>query len=370
MLKVGVMAKPALPFEDIQSVTNSIDCVAAGKDPYTVRCDPWGRPLNYPSVWLDLRFLGVTSKTTTLLGTVFACMTAATLLLLLRATRLLTAAIVFLAVTSRPVLLLIERGNTDQVIFCFLVCGLLWTGYLGRRQAMTATRCLLIVLTALKVYPVAAVVTVARNRKSLLPALGTALAALAVLVLVSGRHLLDAVTGTPQMYMASFGSYPFFFVAGRAALHAGDQALATHHGMASLLALMMFGMAVFAGVFHRERLAGLVPRIHLDGARGQLAAGCMAILCFAFMGGASFNYRLIFLLGVLSYVVDDLNGGSPARYSLVAALTMLAFLCLPGRLLLVHEALDGIVFVCLSAWLAATLSKEILGPGGPPVQCP
>ena len=53
----------ATTFSDTMTVTNSIDCLLSGQDPYVVRSfDPFQRVYNYPPIWLDLRYLGITGR--------------------------------------------------------------------------------------------------------------------------------------------------------------------------------------------------------------------------------------------------------------------------------------------------------------------
>ena len=57
-------------FADTRTVTDSIDCVAKGQDPYVTRaCDPFHRLYNYPPIWLDARYLGVSSRSSNFVGT-------------------------------------------------------------------------------------------------------------------------------------------------------------------------------------------------------------------------------------------------------------------------------------------------------------
>jgi hypothetical protein len=73
---------------------------------------------------------------------------------------------------------------------------------------------------------------------------------------------------------------------------------------------------------------------------------------------ANFNYRLIFLLGVLAYLVDDINEGvseGVSQRSLPFAILILLLLWKPFRLSLPHEVLDGTAFVIASAWLGNSL---------------
>src|SRR6202453_945075 len=89
-------------FADTRTVTNSIDCILHGEDPYIVRSfDPWNRVYNYPPIWLDLRYLGVTSRSTNLVEAVMLAMFIAALLLLFDARSWVGAAVIFFGLVSR-----------------------------------------------------------------------------------------------------------------------------------------------------------------------------------------------------------------------------------------------------------------------------
>ena len=145
----------ATTFSDTMTVTNSIDCLLSGQDPYVVRSfDPFQRVYNYPPIWLDLRYLGITGRSTNLLGAFMALLLASSLLLLFSATRLDSGLIVFLAILSGPVLFAMERGNIDQILFALLVFGF-FVIERTHGSARTFLECsLIVVLTILKIFPI------------------------------------------------------------------------------------------------------------------------------------------------------------------------------------------------------------------------
>jgi hypothetical protein len=161
---------PPMPvsFADTRMVTYPIDCVLNGQDPYDrSACHPLNSVYNYPPIWLDLRYLGVTSRSSVAIGVILVAMYVGALLLLFTSRRWVSFAVVLAGVLSRPSLFAVERGNIDLAIFSLLVFGL----FLGARRkprARTFSDGLLVVLlTILKVYPVAAVAAFIRNRKGL-----------------------------------------------------------------------------------------------------------------------------------------------------------------------------------------------------------
>src|SRR5262245_12606830 len=57
--RLGVPPGPSL-FFDARNLTAAWECQRLGYDPlYESPCDPWGRPVNYPRVWLLLGVLGL-----------------------------------------------------------------------------------------------------------------------------------------------------------------------------------------------------------------------------------------------------------------------------------------------------------------------
>jgi Glycosyltransferase family 87 len=348
-------------FADTRTITNSIDCLLTGRDPYTVRSfDPWHRLYNYPPIWLQARHLGVTSRSTNLIGTMLALTMAGACLLLFRAKSWVSAFIIFFAMTSRAVLFAVERGNTDQLIFSLLVFGLF---LIDRQQAKLKslfTGLLIGLLTILKIFPVVAAVVFIRNRSGVVKALLTAVFSITALVLTSGHSLPILLANTPRDTELSFGAFPFFIAIGNHAFLASTSLISLHPKVASLGGILLGALSLTAALIYRDRVNQFLPQLDFDLARGRLAISGLAIFCFAFISGASYDYRLIFLLGVLAYLVDDLNNGNSWR-SLPPAILILLLMWGSFSLSLSHEILDGLTFVLATAWLGTSLLHNVIG---------
>ena len=348
-------------FADTRTITHAIDCFRSGQDPYTIAVrnfDPWHRDFYQPPIWLCLRYLGVTSRSTNIIGTLVAILTIAAFLLLFRAKTWPGAVIIFFAVTSRSVLFVVERGNMDQLIFSLMVFGF----FLSERQKpevrsfLRAT--LIVLLTVLKIFPIAAVVVLIRNRKGVITALLTAVLSVAALVATTGHHLSHILAVMEQSLWGSFGSL-LFFEAIFTPTSRFLLALTQHHPKGvSLGALILATLSVSAAVAWREKLARFLPPLDFNQARGSFAAAGLAIFCLAFLRGSSYDYRLIFLLGAIAYLVEDMNQGKSLR-SLPAAILLLALLWKPYQLSLIFEILDGLVFVIACAWLGTSLLDNL-----------
>jgi len=360
-------------FADTRTVTHSIDCLLHGQDPYTVRTfDPWHRVYNYPPIWLDLRFLGVTSRSTDLLGTILGIMTVIGFLILFKSRTWITALIIFLCVTSKAVLFAVERGNTDQVIFFLLVLGLF---VIDRRKPALKPflkSALIVFLTILKIFPLAAVAVLVRNRKGALVALLAGACSIAALAITCGHRLPQVLANTPQDVMISFGSLPFFVAIFTHTSHRLLWMVQHHPKAVSLGALLLAVLSVVAGASFREQLDHFLPPLDFDDTRGCIAVAGLAIFCTSFLRGSSYDYRLIFLLGVIAYLVQDLDKRTSLR-SLPAAILFLLLLWKPAPLSFPFEIVDGLVFIAACAWLGTSLLAHLqrtgpITPSSPHVQ--
>jgi hypothetical protein len=373
-------------FSDTGSLTYAIDGVLAGVDPYKVSpFDPLHRLYNYPPVWLMARYLGVNSHASDLVGVLLALAAVSAYLFLFNSRTLLSGVIVFLALTSHCVLFSIERGNTDQAVFFLLVFGF----FLIHRQRpdlqSRLTSILLVFLTMLKIYPVAGVTVFLRNRRGWLRMICTAAAAVTALLITSGRYLAFVVANTPRDPNQSFGAFPFFYSLSRHTVLSLAPIIAEHRAIAPLAALVIGGLCLLVGAACGNSLHRALPPLDSIQARGAIAIACLSIFCFAFIAGSSYDYRLIYLTGVLAWLVEDMDQGH-VRRSLPASLLLLILLWKPFWLSITGEMFDGLVFLMSSVWLGNTLfsregardqdflphtrsAERRIDPFAPPIRC-
>ena len=349
-------------FTDARTVTNSIDCVLGGKDPYFVRTfDPWRRVYNYPPIWLELRHLGITSRSSNWVGAMMAIATAATLLFLFNARTWISSALIFFAVISPAVLFAVERGNIDQIIFFLLVFGLVLIDHRRVRLRPFLKGLLLVVLTVLKIYPIAAAAIFVRNRKGMLAAILTAALSSTALLLTAGHRLADVFENTPRDSLMTFGAIPFFLSIDSPTFHHVIPMIQDHYNGPLFGALFAGVLFMLVGAACGSRLDRLLPPIDRESIRGNIAIAGLAIFCFTFMLGANYDYRLIFLLPGFACLVEDISQDMPLR-SLPAILLVLLLLWKPTNLSSVGEVADGLVFVLASMWLGnSLLSRERTG---------
>jgi hypothetical protein len=124
---LGVNSAPTL-FYDARNVAAAADCWALGYDPLVENpCDPAGRVMVYPRVWVVLHFVGVTQDRTLLFGGVLVALFLASVLLLVGRLSVPKGVVVAAAVVSPAIMLAVERGNVDIVLFAvFVVAVFAW----------------------------------------------------------------------------------------------------------------------------------------------------------------------------------------------------------------------------------------------------
>ena len=260
--QLNVAVEVGGPFEDLQTITYSVDCMRAGQDPYRTNCDPARRPLNYPPVWLLLRYLGVNGRNSNALGWLFVSMVALAYLISLSARTLFSGIAAFAAVfLSRPLALAMERGNTDEVIFLLLVLSCLLASKFPSRAQGWFIAGAAVLLACLKVYPAVTAVAALKSRwgRWLVPT--AAVASAGALVITAGSRLKNVLEGTPAMVVGSFGVIPLVNAVGRATHWNAAGWIQGHRVANSVLAVVLFLFFAGIGLRFRRHLEGRLPAL-------------------------------------------------------------------------------------------------------------
>lgn len=298
------------PFADLRTVQGGLLSLAQGLDPQLINPgDPWGRPMNYPAVWLDIgRFLHFQSEDAYMLviGFVIALYCAICFYLLTQ----YPSVWLFLLSFSGASLLAIERGNNDLIIFIIL--------FLAASFPLLIRGPLILLATILKIYPVFAVLSMAVHKRfsvAIAATLSTILFA-AYILLFDAAELQKLRMATPVGALQSYGSLPLAL-----SLDKFSSALTPAFVSAVLIALSCAVwyflrakqmLSVSTGTTYREEVLFLV------GAPIFLAT-------FVLMG--NWDYRLIFLIFCIPYVQKIAN-------SIVKNITLILILTASNQALL------------------------------------
>lgn len=322
---LGVPSAPSL-FFDTRVVTSALECQRLGFDPLTSNpCDPAGRTLNYPRVWLLLRWFGLGQSHTELLAVVFIAFFLVSIYLLLGRISLGEGVLVSLALCSPSVMFGVERGNTDIVVFALLALGVtMWrTG--ARRNEMAGP---MVVLAAaiLKIFPALGLPAYlfVRRRRAAVAAVGC-LAALAVYAFLFRDDLEAMARGTPQGQYNAYGARILPAIAYHYLVPDRWQGGGLTKQALAIAPLLIAAPAVWI-VGRRRR-----PRPDPESSGWRRLAFYQGSLLFlgTFAAGNNWDYRLVFLLlllpQLLAWIVDPSPDprGSMAAFATVSVLVLL-----------------------------------------------
>jgi hypothetical protein len=284
-------------FGDLRSVTSGWECTRRGIDVLPANpCDPTKSPANYPRIWMSPAFLGLGQGSTNTLGVLVAVLFfLAALAVIPSRAGPRTAVLYGVALCSPAVMLGVERGNVDILIFALVVLAVL----VFRRSERSAilTHALLLFAAILKLFPIfAAGVLLRQPLRRALIGLGVVLAAFALYAFSIRTDLRTLERVTPQSDHFSYGIRLFTewlvdvakkiggSTVGKLPLRAWDDTLAAVIVAAALLAR------------RRGRLSLL--QTSGDGSVRDLdlfVAGAGIYLC-SYVLVRNFDYRLAFLL--------------------------------------------------------------------------
>jgi hypothetical protein len=154
------------PFADMRVLTSGIDCTRAGYDVLVENpCDPWQRPTNYPRLWIILlEPLGLSQSHTMILGVIAALLFYFFVFKQMGRINYYEAFFYSLILCSPPVMLLVERGNTDAIIFLLLSVVLILCENHQFIYRITAYS-LLVFSALLKLFPVFGLTLLFRERR-------------------------------------------------------------------------------------------------------------------------------------------------------------------------------------------------------------
>jgi hypothetical protein len=320
---LGVPTGPS-PFFDTRNLTAALECRRLGYDPLRESpCDPWDRPLNYPRVWLALRWLGLNQSHTDVLAVVFIALFLASIFLVIGRVSLGSGAVMAIAVCSPSVMFAVERGNMDIVVFTLLAAAVLvWRD--GRWGDVASPLIVLVAATA-KIYPVFALPAFAfvRRRRAALVAVGCVVA-FGVYALVTLGDIAANARIAPQGDFHAFGARIL-----PAAIYHRFVPERWQGGAATkqLLAVVpVLVAAPFVWVAGRRRLPAVDDEL-TSWRRLSFWIGSLVFLG-TFAVGNNFDYRLVFVLLTLPQLMAWASAaeGEPRRW--LAAVTLLAVLVL------------------------------------------
>ena len=340
-------------FADTRVVIDYAECALRGTDPYVPHaCN--SANLNIPPIWLWIGRAAV-GRNVVWFSCGMIAAAAVTLISLFRGRPATDGAIALLGVVSPSVLMGVERGQPDLLIFAITGAALL--GYDAKSLARHFCAPALIALALiLKLFPVFSVAIVLRRSRrdwfyaALISAIGF------VYLIAIFRYILLIRSNVPTTFILSYGYKALFL---------GIDQLRTEAALPPFglggtwipffVTVFMQSMAAALSIFYFGRIRCEVSP-NLPGTAFIFGS---AIYCGTFVLGTNFDYRLTFLLLCFPQLLDWSRQASDESSKLSSCLLVLilAVLWLNGladghtTFLILPQLFDWILFSSLAAIL-------------------
>lgn len=273
--------------------------------------DPYGRLFNLPSAWKLLFLLGINQSHTSIFAGILAVSFFVGLVLFAGSLNSNSVFLLAICTFSPPVMLALERGNVDLLIFLLCVLSLVW---LEKNQILSLS--LLWIAGILKIYPIFGLTCIfyldKKNFSRLFMFFMFAFGAYSLLTLDSFRR---AFSNTEVGFDLSYGLgvLPFYVE-----IVSGSYLYTLIASLASILFVILIVFLVLNLWALSHYLLVGTDIFHLSAFR--LGAG---IYIGTFLLGNNWDYRLIFLLFTIPQLIDWGKQTRVAKYTLVA--TMISF---------------------------------------------
>ena len=313
---VGVPVISNYTFADLRVVTTASDCIRKGFDPlYENPCYIMGSlQLNYPRIWQGLSMFGLTESQTVPIGfaSAFLFYTCFVFIFLPKKINIKENVLYLSCLFSPAVLLLVERGNVDIIIFILVAIAI---PFVNRNEFMKRAigYSILLFASVLKLFPLFGFVIYIREfKKDKKRALifGSILLFLFVAYIVFTINDIRAIASiTPKGTSWSYGFQVFFMTNDRvihsllSLTHVNDTLLAIILKYLPYVALIsaISITLVLSFLYRKSDKFAYVERIQTHIISFQIGA---SIFIGTFMLGNNWDYRLVFLLFCIPQLVE------------------------------------------------------------------
>ena len=308
-------------FEDLQTLTFNVGCSASSEFwQVSVRgCDPFGRPINYPSIWLKIfRLFEFGPEDTFLLGCIFVASISICVLFWARLAsnfKLNHLSSIFFAVIvcTPPIMLLVERGNIDSVIFS----GTTLVSYMVMKGRIKAPAILLLLLALAKIFPIGGVLFFAKSAR--LKSSALILFCFIIYVILFFDDLVKIRRNTPFIENVSFGVGVLPISTFRIFDIQISKVLALVFGgfLLVLFVLVFFIFSVKSKFFHSS-LVEFEESFNKFSSSRDVYLLNTGVFIAAYLMGTNFAYRLIFVIPLAAIYLSLWKTSRLSRFLLIA----------------------------------------------------
>lgn len=315
-----VTGRPFIPwhmdgfFADLTYISYAAECMKDGINPYlNPVCDPWMRPYNYPVLWLHIwNVCHLNLQACFALGTALVAAFVWSTVRILKEIPVRYVWYPLLLLCSPAVLLLLERGNTDILIFALTSVGIVYSGGVHMRKGfirLYAPYVLFFILGMLKLYPFVLLGLVWFDNRIIKHRLQVFMVcALAVLLYGLAMHeeILNIVQLTPRPQKLAFGRLVYL-----------------HWIVDANIRNVFSGMLFFSwvsiaylcsGLFYRQPLP--IQNVKTGSSFTLFLSGALLYGAVFFVGN-SYIYKLVFLLLCVPFLLSVFKTGNLKTESFV-----------------------------------------------------
>lgn len=294
------------PFVDIHTITGAAECTRAGLDPYIVTTfDPFRRTFNYPRLWITIfNFFNINKSATNLLGISMAGAFVLTTNFLFQIKTRTQFFFVFALLISPPVLLALERANSDIIIFLLVSFALFYLRkipYLSSQFKLYLRYLAITLSILLKIYPFllpAILIFEKAPRKNLLFILCYSIGFIFLYFAYTYSDLLAISSNTPREEFLSYGKNVFLQT------YLKPELLFVFTNLSLVLLLIT---ALFININLKNILSQTIPVTNETTKNIYPFLGGGLIYVGTFFIGNNWDYRLIFLLLCIPFILDILT---------------------------------------------------------------
>jgi hypothetical protein len=163
-----IIGVPAVknPFIDLAAVLGAFDCDRLTGE-VSLTNNPCFNQISYPSSWSSLTWLGLEQRNTIFLGVFFALIFYVITLIIIGRLNYQEAVVYALILCSPPVMLLVERGNVDIVIYSWLGVALM---IIKNSRALIFRLCAYLLIFfwgVIKLFPIFGLVVIIKEKRNL-----------------------------------------------------------------------------------------------------------------------------------------------------------------------------------------------------------
>ncbi|WP_019487605.1 hypothetical protein [Kamptonema sp. PCC 6506] len=318
------------PFADMRVIAAGAECIRLGYDVLVENpCDPWKRPMNYPRIWSIPASWGLDQSHTVILAILFGLLFFILTFVTIKRLNYIEALFYALILCSPSVMLAIERGNNDLIIFSILALSLL---IMKNNAFIWRYFSYIIILFAaiLKIYPIFALITCLKEKKRNFTFIFISIWIAFGIYIITDLESFNLVSKTtPRATKLSYGGKVIFdIIFNNLEIYFDNFYNAQIPQLFEKIKLLLFVFTILLFFFMSYLLAKRTDALSQNNTLNINQIEAFRIGASIYMGtfliGNNWDYRLIFLLFTIPQILAWLKTGS--QLTSISSLALMAII--------------------------------------------